>query len=49
MNDECVSYWWNFGLDNVLKKMPKYPDFDLEWENMYLLGKPSQDNNDDKK
>lgn len=36
-------------MDNVLKKMPKYPDFDLEWDNTYFLGKPSQANNDYKK
>lgn len=36
-------------MDNVFKKMLKYPDFDLEWENMYVLGKLNQDNNDDKK
>lgn len=28
--------------------MLKYPEFDFEWENMYVLGKPNQDNNDKK-
>lgn len=26
--------------------MLKYPDFDLEWENMHMLGKPSRGNSE---